>query len=66
MIHYDLYEKFFYLMTIGDVLDILKGMASCKIEQVIAPFFIRSSYISLQIPYIAKFHTYWGEPQIPL
>ena len=44
-------------MTVGNMLDILKGMASCKIEHIIDPSLMRPSDVTLQIPDISKFHT---------
>jgi len=54
-------------MTIGEMLDILKGMAKCKIEHKVDPALLRPSDVTLQIPDISKFQaaTDW-KPEIPL
>jgi GDPmannose 4,6-dehydratase/GDP-4-dehydro-6-deoxy-D-mannose reductase len=54
-------------MTIGEMLEILKNMASCKIEHDVDPVLLRPSDVTLQIPDTSKFRTATGwEPEIPL
>ncbi len=54
-------------MTVGEMLNILKGMATCNIEHVVHPGLLRPSDVTLQIPDITKFQaaTNW-QPEIPL
>jgi GDPmannose 4,6-dehydratase/GDP-4-dehydro-6-deoxy-D-mannose reductase len=42
-------------MTIGELLEKLKGMARCKIEHVVDPALLRPSDVTLQIPDTSKF-----------
>jgi GDPmannose 4,6-dehydratase/GDP-4-dehydro-6-deoxy-D-mannose reductase len=52
-------------MTIGELLDKLKGMAKCPIEHVVDPALLRPSDVTLQIPDIGKFKKATGwKPQI--
>jgi GDPmannose 4,6-dehydratase/GDP-4-dehydro-6-deoxy-D-mannose reductase len=54
-------------MTIGEMLEILKSMASCKIEHDVDPMLLRSSDVTLQIPDTSKFRAVTGwKPEIPL
>lgn len=54
-------------MTIGAMLDILKGMAKCKIEHEVDPALLRPSDVTLQIPDISKFQAVTGwKPEITL
>jgi GDP-mannose 4,6-dehydratase len=54
-------------MTIGDMLDLLKGMARCKIEHAVDPCLLRPSDVTLQIPDTSKFQAATGwKPEIPL
>ena len=53
-------------LTIGDVLETLKGMATCPIEHEIDPARLRSSDVTLQIPDSSKFRSATGwRPEIP-
>jgi len=53
-------------MTIGEMLETIKGLARCKIEHVIDPKLLRPSDVTLQVPDITKFQkaTGWA-PKIP-
>lgn len=54
-------------MTVGDMLNLLKGMAKCPIQHEVDPALLRPSDVTLQIPDISKFQTATGwEPQIPV
>jgi GDP-mannose 4,6-dehydratase len=54
-------------MTIGDMLEIYKGMAKCRIEHEVDPALLRPSDVTLQIPDISKFVKATGwQPEIPL
>jgi len=54
-------------MTIGEMLDILKGMAACRIEHEVDKSLLRPSDVTLQIPDISKFQAATGwKPEIPL
>jgi GDPmannose 4,6-dehydratase/GDP-4-dehydro-6-deoxy-D-mannose reductase len=54
-------------MTVGDMLEILKGMARCRIEHAVDPALLRPSDVTLQIPDISKFQSATGwKPEIPL
>ena len=54
-------------MTVGEMLDILKSMARCKIEHEVDPVLVRPSDVTLQIPDISKFQAATGwKPEIPL
>lgn len=53
-------------MTIGQMLEVLKGMARCRVEHVIDPALVRPSDVTLQIPDTAKFRAATGwQPEIP-
>lgn len=53
-------------MTLRDMLEILKGMATCRIEHVVDPALLRPSDVTLQIPDTSKFKSATGwEPRIP-
>ncbi|MBA3613071.1 MAG: GDP-mannose 4,6-dehydratase [Nitrospirales bacterium] len=52
-------------MTLRDMLEILKGMATCRIEHVVDPALLRPSDVTLQIPDTSKFKAATGwEPRI--
>ena len=52
-------------MTIGDVLDILKGLATCEIEHEVDPTLLRPSDVTLQIPDSSRFKAITGwKPEI--
>ncbi|HUB67730.1 MAG TPA: GDP-mannose 4,6-dehydratase [Candidatus Methylacidiphilales bacterium] len=52
-------------MTVGEVLEKLKGMAKCPIRHVVDPTLLRPSDITLQIPDVSKFKKATGwKPQI--
>ena len=52
-------------MTVGEMLEILKGMARCKIEYEIDQKLLRPSDVTLQIPDISKFQNATGwRPEI--
>jgi len=52
-------------MTIGDILERLKGMAKCPIEHVVDPALLRPSDVTLQIPDTSKFRRATGwKPEI--
>lgn len=54
-------------MTIGEMLQILKSMAKCKIEHEVSPSLLRPSDVTLQIPDTSKFQQATGwQPKIPL
>lgn len=54
-------------MTVGQMLDILKSMANCKIEHEVDPALLRPSDVTLQIPDTSKFQAATGwKPQITL
>lgn len=54
-------------LTIGEMLDMLKGMATCKIEHEVDAALFRPSDVTLQIPDISKFRARTGwKPEIPL
>lgn len=54
-------------MTVGDMLDILKRMATCEIAHVVDPALLRPSDVTLQIPDIGKFQKASGwHPEISL
>jgi GDP-mannose 4,6-dehydratase len=54
-------------MTIGDMLEVLKSMAQCKIEHEVDPALLRPSDVTLQIPDISKFRAATGwQPEIPV
>ena len=54
-------------MTVGQMLDILKSMANCKIEHEVDPTLLRPSDVTLQIPDTSKFQAATGwKPEITL
>lgn len=54
-------------MKIGEMLDVLKGFAKCRIEHKVDTALLRPSDVTLQIPDISKFQKETGwEPVIPL
>lgn len=54
-------------MTVGEMLEMLKGMANTKIEHEVDRALLRPSDVTLQIPDISKFQSATGwEPEIPL
>ena len=53
-------------MTLRDMREMLKGMASCPIEHLVDPALLRPSDVTLQIPDTSKFIAATGwEPLIP-
>lgn len=54
-------------MTIGDILETLKGLATCAITHEVDPDLLRPSDVTLQIPDVSKFHQATGwVPEIPV
>ena len=54
-------------MTVGEMLEMLKSMASVKIEHEVDPALLRPSDVTLQIPDISKFQNATGwTPEIPV
>lgn len=54
-------------MTVGEMLEMLKGMANTKIEHEVDKALLRPSDVTLQIPDISKFQSATGwEPEISL
>ncbi|RIL08583.1 MAG: GDP-mannose 4,6-dehydratase [Proteobacteria bacterium] len=54
-------------MTVGDMLEMLKSFARCKIEHQVDKSLLRASDVTLQIPDISKFQKATGwEPRIPV
>jgi len=54
-------------MLVGEMLQILKGFASCSIEHEMDPALLRPSDVTLQVPDISKFQAATGwQPEIPL
>lgn len=54
-------------MTVGEMLEMLKGMARCKITHMVDPALRRLSDVTLQIPDTSKFKAATGwQPEIPL
>lgn len=54
-------------LTVGETLEVLKGMARCRIEHEIDPALLRPSDVTLQIPDTSKFRAATGwAPEIPL
>jgi GDP-mannose 4,6-dehydratase len=54
-------------MTVGNMLELLKGMANCRIDHEIDPVLLRPSDVTMQIPDISKFQAATGwAPTIPL
>ena len=52
-------------MTIGDMLEMMKGMATCPINHEVDPGLLRPSDVTLQIPDISKFQNATGwKPEI--
>jgi GDP-mannose 4,6-dehydratase len=47
-------------MTVGRVLELLKGMATCKIEHAVDPALLRPSDVTLQIPDTSRFRAATG------
>ena len=54
-------------VTIGQILEMLKGMARCNIEHEVDPELLRPSDVTLQIPDTSKFEEATGwKPEIPI
>lgn len=54
-------------MTIGEVLELLKGMAGCDIVHEVDPALLRPSDVTLQVPDTSKFSDETGwRPEIPI
>lgn len=54
-------------MEVGDMLQILKDMATCHIEHELDPALLRPSDVTLQIPDLSKFQSQTGwKPEIPV
>lgn len=54
-------------VTVGDILECLKGMAECKIAHEVDPARLRPSDVTLQVPDISKFKQATGwKPEIPM
>jgi GDP-mannose 4,6-dehydratase len=54
-------------MTVGEMLDVLIGMAGCRIRYEVDPALVRPSDVTLQIPDTTKFRAATGwEPNVPL
>lgn len=54
-------------MTVGEMLEMLKGMARTKIDHLVDPALLRPSDVTLQIPDTTRFRAATGwEPEIPL
>ena len=54
-------------MTVGAMLEILKGLAKCRIEHMVDPALLRPSDVTLQVPDTSKFAEATGwTPAIPL
>jgi len=54
-------------LTVGAMLDLLKGMARTRIEHAVDPALVRPSDVTLQIPDTGKFRAATGwKPEIPL
>lgn len=54
-------------MLVGEMLEMLKGMARCRIEHAVDPALVRPSDVTLQIPDTSKFRAATGwKPTIPL
>lgn len=52
-------------MAVGDILDMLKGLATCEIKHIVDPALLRPSDVTLQIPDISKFQRATGwQPEI--
>lgn len=54
-------------MTVGEMLEVLKGLARCDIRHEVDPALLRPSDVTLQIPDISKFQKQTGwQPEISL
>jgi len=54
-------------MTVGEMLELLKGMATCPIEHEVDRALVRPSDVTLQVPDTSKFRAATGwSPEIPL
>ena len=54
-------------MLVGEMLDVLRGMARCEIHHEVDPALVRPSDVTLQIPDVSKFYAATGwKPEIPL
>ena len=54
-------------MLVGEMLEMLEGMARCRIEHAVDPALVRPSDVTLQIPDTSKFRAATGwKPTIPL
>ncbi len=54
-------------MLVGEMLEILEGMACCPIEHAVDPALVRPSDVTLQIPETSRFRAATGwAPEIPL
>jgi GDPmannose 4,6-dehydratase/GDP-4-dehydro-6-deoxy-D-mannose reductase len=54
-------------VTIGEMLEIFKGLSQCRIEHEVDPLLLRPSDVTLQIPDTSKFHAVTGwQPEITL
>ena len=54
-------------LEVGDILDMLKELATCDIQHVVDPALLRPSDVTLQIPDISKFQRATGwRPEIPV
>lgn len=54
-------------VTIGEILDILKSLATCAIRHEVDPRLLRPSDVTLQIPDVSKFREATGwRPEIPI
>jgi len=54
-------------MLVGEMLELLKGMARCRVEHRVDPALVRPSDVTLQIPDTSKFRIATGwKPEIPL
>ena len=52
-------------MTVGEMLEVLKGLATCEVRHEVDPALIRPSDVTLQIPDISKFQNVTGwQPEI--
>ena len=54
-------------MTVGDILETLKGLASCPIEHEVDPALLGLSDVTMQVPDVSKFKDATGwRPEIPV
>lgn len=54
-------------MKVGDMLELLKGMARCRIDHEVDRSLLRPSDVTLQVPDVSKFQKATGwSPEIPL